>query len=49
MKRAVLVAILVAVGGLSAGAVALQQQQQKPLNVRAIEKMRDNLYFISGG
>ncbi len=49
MKRAVLVAILVAVGGLSAGAVALQQQTQKPLKVRAIQKIRDNLYFISGG
>lgn len=47
MKRAMLVAMLVAVGGLSAGAVALQQQ--KPLKVRAIQKMRDNLYFISGG
>jgi glyoxylase-like metal-dependent hydrolase (beta-lactamase superfamily II) len=44
-----LAAILVAVGGLSAGAAALQQQQAKPLNVRAIQKMRDNLYFISGG
>lgn len=49
MKRTVLIAILVAVGGLSIGAAALQQQQQKPLNVRAIQKMRDNLYFISGG
>ena len=49
MNRLTLVAILVAVGGLSAGAAALQQQQQKPLNVRAIQKMRDNLYFISGG
>jgi len=46
MKRGVLVAILVVVGGLWAGAVA---QQQKPLNVRAIQKLRDNLYFISGG
>jgi glyoxylase-like metal-dependent hydrolase (beta-lactamase superfamily II) len=49
MKRAMLVAILVAVGGLSAGVAALQQQQQKPINVRAIQKLRDNLYFISGG
>jgi hypothetical protein len=36
MKRTVLVAILVAVGGLSVGIAAWQQQQQKPLNVRAI-------------
>src|ERR1700730_13864145 len=48
MKRTVLVAILVAVGSLSVAAAALQQQQ-KPLNVRAIQKLRDNLYFISGG
>lgn len=47
MKRAMLVTVLVAVGGLSAGAVALQQQ--KPLKVRAIQNVRDNLYFISGG
>ena len=33
--------------GLSAVVDALQAQ--KPLNVRAIQKMRDNLYFISGG
>jgi cyclase len=49
MKRVMLFAILAALGGLSAGAVALQQQQLKPLNVRAIQQMRDNLYFISGG
>ncbi len=49
MKRTVLAAILVAVGSLSLGAAALQQQQQKPLNVRAIQRLRDNLYFISGG
>jgi cyclase len=47
MKRAMLVAVLLAVAGLSAGVVALQEP--KPLNVRAIQKMRDNLYFISGG
>jgi glyoxylase-like metal-dependent hydrolase (beta-lactamase superfamily II) len=48
MSRYTLVAILVAVWGLSAGAAALQQQHN-PLKVRAIQKMRDNLYFISGG
>ena len=36
MRRAVLVALLLAIGGLSAGAAALQQQQ-KPLNVRALQ------------
>ena len=49
MKRTVLVTAIVAVGGLSIGAAALQQQQQKPQNVRQIQKLRDNLFFISGG
>ena len=49
MKRTVLVATLVAVGALSVGLAAMQQPQQKPQNVRAIQKLRDNLYFISGG
>ena len=48
MKRVILLGSLLAVGGLSVGAAALQQQQ-KPLNVRAIQKIADNLYFISGG
>ena len=43
-----LVALLLVIGGLSAGAAALLQQQ-KPLNVRALQKLGDNLYFISGG
>ena len=47
MKRVMLVGILVAAGWLPEGLDALQGQ--KPLNVRAIQKMRDNLYFISGG
>jgi cyclase len=47
MKRTVLVAIFVAVWGVTIGVAAVQQQ--KPLNVRAIQKLRDNLYFISGG
>jgi glyoxylase-like metal-dependent hydrolase (beta-lactamase superfamily II) len=37
------------VGGLSIGAASLQQQTAKPLNVRDIQKVRDNLYFVSGG
>lgn len=47
MKRAVLVVCLAVIGGLSIGAAALQQQ--KPLNVRQIQQLKDNLYFISGG
>ena len=49
MKRTVLVTALVAIGGLSIGATSLQQQRQKPKNVRQIQKLRDNLFFISGG
>jgi glyoxylase-like metal-dependent hydrolase (beta-lactamase superfamily II) len=49
MKRTVMVASLVAFGALSVGLAAVQQQQQKPLKVRQIQKMKDNLYFISGG
>jgi len=48
MKRAILVALLLAIGGLSVGAAAVQQPQKR-LNVRALQKLRDNLYFISGG
>ena len=48
MRRTVLVAMLVAVGGLSMAAAELQQQRKLP-TVRNIQKLRDNLYFISGG
>jgi glyoxylase-like metal-dependent hydrolase (beta-lactamase superfamily II) len=47
MKRTVLAAALLTVGGLSIGAASLQQQQ--PQAVRQIQKLRDNLYFLSGG
>ena len=47
--RRVLVAIsLITAGGLSIGAAALQQPAKLP-PVRDIQKVRDNLYFISGG
>ena len=36
------------VGGLSLGAAALQQPAKLP-SVRDIQKVRDNLYFVSGG
>jgi glyoxylase-like metal-dependent hydrolase (beta-lactamase superfamily II) len=39
---------LIVSGGLSIGAAALQQAQKLP-PVRDIQKVRDNLYFISGG
>jgi len=48
MRRTVMAVMLVVVGGLSMAAAGLQQQQ-KPLTVRNIQKLRDNLYFISGG
>jgi cyclase len=48
MRRTVLVVLLVVVGGLSMAAAGLQQQQKLP-TVRNIQKLRDNLYFISGG
>ena len=47
MKRTVLATALVTVGGLSIAAASLQQQKLPA--VRQIEKVRDNLYFISGG
>jgi cyclase len=48
MGRVLVLTCLIAAGGLSIGAAALQQTT-KPLNVRDIQKVRDNLYFISGG
>jgi len=48
MRRTVLATAILAVGGLSIAAAALQQQQKLP-PVRQIQKLRDNLYFISGG
>jgi glyoxylase-like metal-dependent hydrolase (beta-lactamase superfamily II) len=44
-----LLTCLLGVGGLSIGAASLQQQTPKPLNVRDIQQVRDNLYFVSGG
>lgn len=49
MRRTMFAAMLVGVGGLSMAAAGLQQQQQKLPTVRNIQKLRDNLYFISGG
>ena len=49
MTRAGFLAGLIATGILSMGAAAYTQQQKPRPEVRGIEKIRDNLYFISGG
>src|SRR5262245_58630164 len=49
MRRTVEAITLIAVGALSVGVAGWQQQQQKLPPVRDIQKVRDNLYFISGG
>src|SRR4051794_26023120 len=46
MTRAGFLAGLIAAGIVSLGTAAYTQQQKE---VRQIEKIRDNLYFISGG
>jgi cyclase len=48
MRRVILLTCLLVVGGLSLGATALQQPAKLP-NVRDIQKVRENLYFVSGG
>src|SRR5262245_11725240 len=48
MRRTVLALTLLVVGVRRVGAASLQQQQQLP-PVRQIEKLRDGLFFISGG
>lgn len=47
MKRTVLATALLTVGGLSMGVASFQQPRQQA--VRQIQKVRDNLYFVSGG
>jgi glyoxylase-like metal-dependent hydrolase (beta-lactamase superfamily II) len=48
MRRTAILAGVVAIGGLSIGTTAHTQQKARPA-VREIQKVRDNLYFISGG
>ncbi len=48
MRRAMVGIVLVASGGLSIAAASLQQQTKLP-PVREIQKVRDNLYYVSGG
>ena len=50
MKRIALVVCLGLVGWWSIGVAAVQQgTPAQPLTIRKIEKLKDNLYFISGG
>jgi glyoxylase-like metal-dependent hydrolase (beta-lactamase superfamily II) len=49
MTRAGFLAGLVAIGGISIGAAGYTQQQGPRPEVREIQKVQDNLYFISGG
>jgi len=49
MKRAVVLTVLMAVGGLSIAVAASQQPAQTAAQVREIQSIRANLYFISGG
>ncbi len=48
MKRGIVLGALLAVGALSLGVAAYQQQQQGP-KVVEVEKVRDNLYMLKGG
>lgn len=51
MKRAVVLSVIVGIGAMAMGAAWLQAQQQPPQgpNVAQIEKLKDNLYMITGG
>ena len=49
MKRLILLASLVAVGGLSLGVAAFQQPPANAPKVVEVEKLRDNLYMLKGG
>jgi hypothetical protein len=51
MKRVIVLGALLVIGGLSVVAVALQAPggQRGGPNVAGIEKVKDNLYMITGG
>ena len=49
MKRLILLATLVAVGGLSLGVAAFQAPPANAPKVVEVEKLRDNLYMLKGG
>src|SRR3974390_1922723 len=49
MKRLLLLATLVTIGGLSLGVAAFQQPPANAPKVVEVEKLRDNLYMLKGG
>ena len=49
MKRLILLAALVTVGGLSLGVAAFQAPPANAPKVVEVEKLRDNLYMLKGG
>jgi len=48
MRRAIVLGVLVAAGGLSVAAAGWQQQQPAP-KVIEVEKLKDNLFMLKGG
>ena len=49
MNRGVVLGVLVAVGAASAVSAAYQAQQQNQPKVVEVEKLKDNLYMLTGG
>src|SRR5579859_7530974 len=49
MRRGMVLAALLAVGGLSAGVAAFQQAAANAPKVVEVDKIRDNLYVLKGG
>ena len=49
MKRLILLAALVTIGGLSLGVAAFQQPPANAPKVVEVEKLRDNLFMLKGG
>jgi len=49
MRRAMVLAALLAVGGLSIGVAALQQAAANAPKVIEVDKIKDNLYVLKGG
>jgi len=49
MKRAIVLAVLMAVGGLSLGVAGFQQAPANAPKVVEVDKIKDNLYVLKGG
>jgi cyclase len=49
MKRTICLGLLLGAGGLSLSATSVPQPAPGPISVTAIQKVRDNLYWIAGG